>query len=47
MLVVGGREQEAGTVAVRLRNGEDLGSMEIDAFTERAQKLAAERSREL
>lgn len=32
MLVVGGREAEADSVAVRLRSGEDLGAMKIDAF---------------
>jgi threonyl-tRNA synthetase len=30
MLVVGDREVENSTVAVRTRNGEDLGSMSID-----------------
>ncbi len=32
MLVVGGREAEANAVAVRLRSGEDLGAMGVDAF---------------
>jgi threonyl-tRNA synthetase len=32
MLVVGDREVEAGTVAVRTRKGEDLGSMQLAAF---------------
>lgn len=32
MLVVGGREAEAGTVAVRERGGEDLGAMPVEAF---------------
>ncbi|MBK9943887.1 MAG: threonine--tRNA ligase [Kouleothrix sp.] len=36
MLVVGGKEQEAGAVAVRLRSGEDLGAMPLDTFIERA-----------
>ncbi len=35
MLVVGDREQEGGSVAVRLRNGEDLGAMGIGEITER------------
>ena len=35
MLVIGGKEQEAGAVAVRLRNGEDLGAMPVDAFIAR------------
>ncbi len=30
MLVVGDKEMEAGTVAVRLRSGEDLGAMSLD-----------------
>ncbi len=32
MLVVGKREVEADSVAVRLRSGEDLGAMSVDAF---------------
>ena len=32
MLVVGDREQEAGAVAVRHRDGEDLGAMPLDDF---------------
>lgn len=32
MLVVGGREEEAGKVAVRKRNGEDLGAIDVDLF---------------
>jgi threonyl-tRNA synthetase len=47
MLVVGAREAEAGTVAVRLRGGEDLGSVEIAALVERMRGLAASRSLEL
>ena len=35
MLVVGDREQEGGTVAVRLRNGDDLGAIGIDEIKER------------
>src|SRR3989344_1683853 len=31
MLVVGKREQEASKVSVRLRTGEDLGAMKVDA----------------
>jgi threonyl-tRNA synthetase len=34
MIVIGDREQEAGTVAVRTRGGEDLGSMGLEAFVE-------------
>ena len=35
MLVVGDREQEGGTVAVRLRSGDDLGAMALDEIKER------------
>ncbi|MCP5405724.1 MAG: threonine--tRNA ligase [Pseudomonadaceae bacterium] len=35
MLVVGAKEAEAGTVAVRLRDGTDLGAMPLDAFIAR------------
>ncbi|HVR29711.1 MAG TPA: threonine--tRNA ligase [Thermoanaerobaculia bacterium] len=44
MLVVGGREAEAGTVAVRLRGGEDLGSMEVGALAERMREQIRSRS---
>lgn len=47
MLVVGGREEEAGTVAVRLRSGEDLGSMKVEEFVTRTAVLVASRSDEL
>ncbi len=35
MLVVGDREAEAEQVAVRLRSGEDLGALSVEAFLER------------
>jgi threonyl-tRNA synthetase len=35
LLVVGDREVEEGAVAVRTREGEDLGSMALDEFAER------------
>ncbi len=35
MLVVGDRETEQGTVAVRTRGGEDLGSMALEVFVDR------------
>ncbi len=38
LLVVGDREMENGTVAVRSRSGEDLGSMSLDEFLERIGK---------
>ncbi len=34
-LVVGDKEKQAGSVAVRTRGGEDLGAMALDAFIER------------
>ena len=34
LLVVGDKEVETNTVAVRTRTGEDLGTMSVDAFTE-------------
>jgi threonyl-tRNA synthetase len=37
LLVVGDREVESGTIAVRARSGEDLGSMTVATF---AQHLA-------
>jgi threonyl-tRNA synthetase len=37
--VVGDKEMQANTVAVRTRSGEDLGAMSLDVFTAR---LAAE-----
>lgn len=36
MLVVGGRDEEAGTVSVRERTAGDLGALSIDAFVEQA-----------
>jgi len=41
LLVVGDREVENGTVAVRTRSGEDLGSMTVEAFSEKLCKEAA------
>ena len=34
-LVVGEKEKQAGSVAVRTRSGEDLGAMALEAFIER------------
>jgi threonyl-tRNA synthetase len=39
-LVVGDKEMQAGTVAVRTRSGEDLGAMTLEAFTARLQAEA-------
>ncbi len=47
MLVVGAREAEDGTVAVRRRRGEDLGTIPVTEFVEHAEKLIGERSPEL
>lgn len=47
MLVVGAREQEDGTVAVRRRAGEDLGALAVEAFLARVGEQVASRSREL
>jgi len=45
LLVVGDREVESQTVAVRTRSGEDLGSMEVDAFVSRIHEEIARRGR--
>jgi len=47
MLVVGAREQEDGTVAVRRRAGEDLGALAVASFLARVGEQVASRSREL
>ena len=43
-LIVGDKEQQADTVAVRTRGGEDLGAMPLDALLERLRKEVAARS---
>ena len=45
LLVVGDREVEEGTVAVRTREGEDLGSMQVDAFVQHLESDVARRGR--
>ena len=40
-LVVGDKEMQAGTVAVRTRSGEDLGAMSLDAFAARLRSEAS------
>ena len=45
LLVVGDKELETGSVAVRTLAGEDLGSMSIDAFTEHLNADVAQRGR--
>jgi threonyl-tRNA synthetase len=47
MLVVGAREQEDRTVAVRRRSGPDLGTLSIEAFVTHVHDLAKTRSSEL
>ena len=42
-LIVGDKEQQALTVAVRTRGGEDLGAMPLDALLERLRKEVAAR----
>ena len=44
MLVVGKREAEAGTVAVRLRSGDDLGTMTADEFLALVRPVIDEKS---
>jgi threonyl-tRNA synthetase len=47
MLVVGGREEEAGTVNIRLNNGEKLGEMKLDEFVARFAEKVADKSLDL
>jgi len=47
MLIVGNREEESGTVSVRLRTEEDLGGMEIAELVTRVQEKSTSRSMEL
>ena len=43
LLIVGDREMEQGTVAVRLRDGTDLGSMPLDVLGQRLAREVAQR----
>ena len=45
LLIIGDRETEAGTVAVRTRNGRDLGSLELEQLTRTLQDEVASRGR--
>jgi threonyl-tRNA synthetase len=45
LLVIGDREVDAGTVAVRTRNGEELGSMSIERLAEGLKTESASRGR--
>jgi threonyl-tRNA synthetase len=40
LLVIGDREKETGSVAVRTRSGEDLGTMALGDFIERLRNEA-------
>jgi threonyl-tRNA synthetase len=44
MLVLGAREEEAGTASVRSRSGGDLGAVEVDRFVGQCQEQIAARS---
>jgi threonyl-tRNA synthetase len=44
LLVVGDREMETGSAAVRTRAGEDLGSMPLEVFAEKVAEAVATRS---
>jgi len=44
LLVVGDREMESGSVAVRTRGGEDLGSMPVEMFVQKIAEAVAARS---
>jgi len=45
LLVIGDREVAEGTVAVRTRGGEDLGSMDLESFVQRLKSDVARRGR--
>jgi threonyl-tRNA synthetase len=47
MLVVGDKEAEAGQVAVRTRDNEDRGAMDVDAFVEAATAVAQTKALDL
>ena len=47
LLVIGDREVEEGTVAVRTREGEDLGSMPVDAFIQHLESDVARRGQKI
>ncbi len=44
MLIIGDKEQAADSVSVRMRSGEDLGALPVDAFIERASAEIAAKS---
>lgn len=45
LLVVGDKEVETNTIAVRTRKGQDLGVMSVDAFIELLEEGIAQRGR--
>lgn len=45
MLVVGDREAQAGTVAVRTRDGKDLGAMSLEEFTSKIKEEISSKAR--
>ncbi|HBO11961.1 MAG TPA: hypothetical protein DD491_04165, partial [Halieaceae bacterium] len=45
LLVIGDKEVESQTVAVRARTGEDLGSMDLEAFSQLLADDVARRGR--
>ncbi len=47
MLVVGDKDQEAGTVSVRLRTDEEIGAMPVDEFIAMMQRVVDEKSMDL
>ncbi len=47
MLVVGDREAEAGAVALRLRSGEDVGAVPVEAFIQTANRIVRSKSADL
>ena len=46
LLVIGDREVETQTIAVRTRGGEDLGSMSVDQFSELLNTAISRRGRQ-
>jgi len=47
MMILGDREQEAGNVSVRLRNGENLKDLSIDEFLQRVSQKTKDRALDL
>jgi threonyl-tRNA synthetase len=45
LIVVGDREIENGEIAVRARNGDDLGSMSVEAFSQLLQNEVEKKGR--